>query len=84
MVKKEITNKQIVLAVSTLLLLVIVVAGLHDHAQSQYKKGYSSGESEGYDMGRDEGYSEGRSDGYDEGHDDGYSEGIMNSNYESW
>ena len=48
------TNKRIILAVSAILILAIIVAGIHVYAQAQYENGYDDGKSEGYDVGHEE------------------------------
>ena len=54
------TNKRIVLAIASILILAIIIAGLFMYAQSKYENGYDEGRNSGYD----EGYNDGRKDGY--------------------
>ena len=78
---KKMTNKQIVIAVASLLILGVVVAGAHEYSYTRYKSGYESGEDKGYDKGRSEGYDDGKNEGYEEGHEEGHAEGY-NEGYE--
>lgn len=77
-------NKQITIAVSSLLVLVVIITGLYDIIQSRYVDGYASGEKVGYDKGYDEGKSDGYDEGISEGYDEGYNEGyedVYNEGY---
>lgn len=50
------TNKRIVLTISSVLILAICVAGISMYSQSRYENGYDDGRVVGYDEGRKDGY----------------------------
>ena len=50
------TNKRIVLTISSVLILSVFVAGISMYSQSRYESGYEDGRNVGYDEGRKDCY----------------------------